>query len=68
MNRIQDAIVWGGEQMSDIAILKEMIKDTSTASLVKHKNNNYKAILEQKEDKDPNNPKANYTVEIIGQE
>ena len=52
--------------MSDIAILKEMIKDTSTASLVKHKNNNYKAILEQKEDKDSNNPKANYTVEIIG--
>jgi hypothetical protein len=52
--------------MSDIAILKEMIKDTATASLVKHKNSNYKALLEQKEDKDPGNTKANYTVEIIG--
>ncbi|WP_373547765.1 hypothetical protein [Chamaesiphon sp.] len=52
--------------MSDLAILKEMIKDTATVPLVKYKNNNYKAILEQKEEKDPTNIKANYTVEIIG--
>ena len=51
--------------MSDIAILKEMINKTATVSLVNHQNKK-KVTLEEKDDKVPNNEKANYTVDILG--
>ncbi len=51
--------------MSDIAILKEMIKDTATVSLVDCRNKK-KVILEEKDEKKPDDKKANYTVDIVG--
>ncbi len=51
--------------MSDIDILKEMIKNIATVSLVDH-HNKKKVILEEKDDKIPNDKKANYFVEILG--
>jgi hypothetical protein len=51
--------------MSDIAILKEMIKDTATVPLVTDRNKK-KVILEEKDEKTPDDKKANYTVDIVG--
>ena len=51
--------------MSDIAILKEMINKTATVSLVNHQNKK-KVTLEEKDDKVPNDEKANYTVDVLG--
>ena len=51
--------------MSDIAILKEMIKDTATVPLVDY-HNSKKLILEEKDEKKPDDKKANYTVDIVG--
>jgi hypothetical protein len=51
--------------MSDIAILKEMIKDTATVSLVDCRNKK-KVILEEKSEKKLGDKNANYTVKIIG--
>jgi hypothetical protein len=50
--------------MSDIAILREMIKDTAIVPLVKTNYNN-KVTLEEKE-KEETNKQSNYTFDILG--
>jgi hypothetical protein len=51
--------------MSDIAILKEMIKQTATVTLIDYQNKK-KVILEEKSEITTSNKKSNYSFEILG--